>query len=82
MQRDVTDVQPELNSAMMNALSNNPELFRTMMQSNPMMTRLMETNPQLAQALNNPEVLRDAARAMSSPVRPIIQTSVTNVLFP
>ena len=29
----------------------------------------METNPQLAQALNNPEVLRDAARAMSSPVR-------------
>ena len=54
---------------MMNALSNNPELFQAMMQSNPMMTRLMETNPQLAQTLNNPEVLRDAARAMSSPVR-------------
>lgn len=61
-------IQPEVNSAMMNALSNNPELFRTMMQSNPMMTRLMESNPQLAQALNNPEVLRDAARAISSPV--------------
>jgi ubiquilin len=68
-------VQPEMNNAMMNALTNNPELFRAMMQSNPIMQRLMETNPQLAQALNNPDVLRDAARAMSSPVRYLVYGS-------
>lgn len=54
---------------MMQALMNNPELLRTMMQSNPVMQNLMEQNPQMAQVLNNPEVLRDAMRAMSSPVR-------------
>jgi hypothetical protein len=57
-----------MDNAFMNAMLENPDMLRAIMQADPTMHRLMESNPQLAQALNNPSVLRDAMRAMSSPV--------------
>lgn len=56
-------------SPIVNMMLSNPDLLRTIMQSNPAIQRLVEGNPQMAEVLNNPEVLRDAMRVMSNPVR-------------
>jgi hypothetical protein len=54
----------------MRMLADNPEVLRTMMQSNPAIQRLIQSNPQFAEVFNNPQVITDAMRAMSNPVRP------------
>eukprot|EP00210_Caulerpa_lentillifera_P008454 g8066.t1 len=53
--------------AMMQSILNNPELIQSFMQSNPTFRQLMEQNPELAQALNNPEMIRESLRLVSNP---------------
>lgn len=53
--------------AMMQSMLNNPELIQSFMQSNPTFRQLMEQNPELAQALNNPEMIRESLRLVSNP---------------
>ncbi|OII72062.1 uncharacterized protein cubi_01395 [Cryptosporidium ubiquitum] len=57
---------PDLNSLMnspifqqsINELANNPQLVRSILQSNPMFAQLSANNPMLDQMLNNPEMMR------------------------
>ena len=48
---------PMINQMMQNVL-NNPEQLRMMMDANPMMRQLRETNPQMAAMMDNPETMR------------------------
>mmetsp|Transcript_5235 Transcript_5235/g.9973 ORF Transcript_5235/g.9973 Transcript_5235/m.9973 type:complete len:589 (-) Transcript_5235:76-1842(-) len=43
---------------MMNNLMSDPATMQLMMQSNPMLRQLSETNPQIAQMMSNPEFMR------------------------
>jgi ubiquilin len=54
---------------MFQALLNNPEAMRNLMNNNPVVQRLTETNPEIAQVLSNPETMQHAMRMMSNPVR-------------
>lgn len=95
-----------MNSPMMQTMMNNPELLRSIFQSNPQiqqvraetpppqththrwpgslpeargtrtladrrtaLPQLMNTNPEVASMLNNPELLRESLRMASNPVR-------------
>jgi ubiquilin len=57
---------------MIQALLNNPEAMRNMMNNNPVVQRLAETNPEIAQVLSNPETMQHAMRMMSNPVRYVV----------
>ena len=52
----------------MQQMADNPELMRSMMQSNPMVRQMIEQNPQMAEVFDNPQVLADMMRAHSNPV--------------
>lgn len=54
---------------MIDAITNNPEMLRTMMQANPAVQRLIESNPQFGEVFNNPQLIAENLRAMSNPVR-------------
>ncbi|KAK9820265.1 hypothetical protein WJX72_008285 [[Myrmecia] bisecta] len=56
-----------LNSPMMQQMMNNPELLRTLMQANPAVQQLMDSNPELAQLFNNPQLLRETLQTASNP---------------
>lgn len=56
-----------MNSPMMQAAMNNPELLRTMLQSNPMVREVADRNPEVAQLLNNPQLLRESMQIFSNP---------------
>jgi len=42
----------------MQSLMSNPELMRTIIQSNPQMQAIIEQNPEIGHVLNDPAVLR------------------------
>lgn len=56
-----------LNNPMMQAVLNNPDLLRSIFQSNPAIRNLMEQNPEFAQLLNNPQLLRESLQMASNP---------------
>lgn len=56
-----------MDSPMMQGIMSNPELIRSMMQSNPAMQQLLEQNPQLNHIMNDPELLRQSMEAMRNP---------------
>ena len=45
----------------------NPEMIRSVVSSNPQIQSLMERNPELSHALNNPDVMRQAMQVMRNP---------------
>jgi hypothetical protein len=57
-------------SMMLEAVANNPELLRSMIQANPIIQRLIERNPQFGEVFNNPQLLADSMRALGNPVCP------------
>lgn len=42
--------------------------------------QLMESNPEFAQILNNPQMLRESLQVASNPVCPLLPTSVAEPL--
>lgn len=60
-------LQQMLNSPIMSAMLDNPEVLRSMMQANPQMREVMENNPELAHVLNDPEVLRQSLQTSRNP---------------
>eukprot|EP00197_Chlamydomonas_leiostraca_P015521 CAMPEP_0202867466 /NCGR_PEP_ID=MMETSP1391-20130828/9451_1 /ASSEMBLY_ACC=CAM_ASM_000867 /TAXON_ID=1034604 /ORGANISM="Chlamydomonas leiostraca, Strain SAG 11-49" /LENGTH=315 /DNA_ID=CAMNT_0049547513 /DNA_START=22 /DNA_END=966 /DNA_ORIENTATION=+ len=60
-------MQAMMSSPMMQSMLNNPELLRSMMQSNPMVQQLMERHPELAGVLNDPATLRQSLQIASNP---------------
>lgn len=56
-----------MNSPIVQSMLDNPELLRSVFQSNPAIRELMERNPELAQMLNNPAVLRESMQMASNP---------------
>ena len=57
---------PMMRSAM-DEMSRNPELLRQMMQSDPRMREVMEANPELGHALNDPETIRRTLEVARNP---------------
>ena len=51
----------------MDGTSRNPELLRQMMQSDPRMREVMEANPELGHALNDPETIRRTLEVARNP---------------
>lgn len=49
---------PEIRS-MMDSITSNPETFRAMVDSNPMMRQMMQNNPAAASMMSNPEMMRN-----------------------
>jgi hypothetical protein len=56
------------NSMMLEAVANNPELLRSVVQAHPVLQRLIERNPQFGEVFNNPQLLGDSLRALANPV--------------
>lgn len=56
-----------MNSPMMQAIMENPDVMQSIIQSNPQMRQLMETNPEIGHILNNPEHMRQAMEMMRNP---------------
>eukprot|EP00193_Tetraselmis_chui_P009470 CAMPEP_0177768520 /NCGR_PEP_ID=MMETSP0491_2-20121128/9766_1 /TAXON_ID=63592 /ORGANISM="Tetraselmis chuii, Strain PLY429" /LENGTH=507 /DNA_ID=CAMNT_0019285335 /DNA_START=343 /DNA_END=1866 /DNA_ORIENTATION=+ len=56
-----------MDSPVMQSMLDNPEMLRSIFQSNPAIRDLMERNPDLAQMLNNPQVLRESMQMASNP---------------
>ncbi|GER50200.1 ubiquitin 1 [Striga asiatica] len=64
MMRDI------MNTPAMQSLTNNPEIIRSLIMSNPRMREIIDRNPELAHVLNDPELMcemmRNTDRAMSN----------------
>lgn len=56
-----------MDNPMMQALLNDETLMQNMIENSPQIRRLTESNPDMAAALRNPQVLRDAMQAMRNP---------------
>ena len=56
-----------LNSPLMSSILDNPEVLRSMFQANPGMRQVMEENPELAHALNDPALLRQSLQSARNP---------------
>jgi len=98
-----------MNSPVMQSMMDNPELLRTVLQSNPgiqqvdsaccicyswhrcmqlvcslearcgWLPQVMAANPDFAQMLNNPEMLRESLRLATNPVRMLSSSRIFNV---
>lgn len=58
-----------MNSPLTQSLLSNPETLRSIIDSDPRLRGVFEQNPQLRHALSDPNVLREAFEAASSPAR-------------
>eukprot|EP00189_Rhodosorus_marinus_P011906 CAMPEP_0184740158 /NCGR_PEP_ID=MMETSP0315-20130426/3163_1 /TAXON_ID=101924 /ORGANISM="Rhodosorus marinus, Strain UTEX LB 2760" /LENGTH=509 /DNA_ID=CAMNT_0027209643 /DNA_START=114 /DNA_END=1643 /DNA_ORIENTATION=+ len=56
-----------MDSPLMRTLTDNPELVRQMILSNPQLQQFREQNPEIAQLFNNPETFRQALETMRNP---------------
>ena len=65
MMRDMLN-SPMMRSAM-DEMARNPEMLRQMIQSDPRMREVMEANPELSHALNDPETLRRTFEVAANP---------------
>lgn len=64
---DPNAIRQLMNSPFMRAMMANPELLRTIIDSNPQMRELRERNPELNYILNDPQLLRESMEAMQNP---------------
>jgi ubiquilin len=60
-------MQAALSSPLMDSMMQNPELLASLISSNPAMREMMERSPELAHALRDPSVLRQALEAARNP---------------
>jgi ubiquilin len=56
-----------MESPMMRQMMDSPELLNSLLNANPQTRAVMQSNPELAQALRDPETLRMMTRAASNP---------------
>ncbi|CAJ0578293.1 unnamed protein product, partial [Mesorhabditis spiculigera] len=63
--RDV--MRQMMDSPLMQGIMNNPQIFQTMISSNPQMQQLVESNPELAHMLNDPEMIRRTMEVVRNP---------------
>ena len=56
-----------MQSPMVSAMLDNPEVLRSMLQANPQMRQVMENNPELGHLLNDPQILRQSLQASRNP---------------
>merc|ERR1719277_2224926 len=52
---------------MMQQMMSDPETIRAMMRMNPQLNQLMETRPEIARLLEDPEVLQQSMQMMANP---------------
>ncbi|XP_067933008.1 ubiquilin-2-like [Watersipora subatra] len=65
--RNPESMRQILESPMMHAIFNNPEVMRSMITSNPQMRELMESNPEINHMLNNPDLMRQTLELVRNP---------------
>ncbi|CAL6013460.1 Ubiquitin_protein [Hexamita inflata] len=58
-----------MNNPIAKQMFNNPEFIKQQMTNNPIMQDLAKKNPELAEALEDPEVMKQLADVMSDPVK-------------
>jgi len=56
-----------LDNPLVQSMTSNPELMRSIMMSNPEMQQLMERNPGISHLLNNPDLMRQTMEMMRNP---------------
>jgi len=56
-----------LDNPLVQSMTSNPELMRSIMMSNPEMQQLMERNPEISHLLNNPDLMRQTMEMMRNP---------------
>ncbi|XP_057308497.1 ubiquilin-1-like [Hydractinia symbiolongicarpus] len=56
-----------LDNPLIQNITSNPDLMRSVMTSNPEMQNLMERNPEISHLLNNPELMRQTMEMMRNP---------------
>jgi len=56
-----------IQEAVLNSVLNNPEVLQTFMRNNPTFQQLLDQNPELAHAMNNPELIRESLRLLNNP---------------
>ncbi len=56
-----------MDSPLTQSLMSNPEIMRSLIQSNPQMQQLMDRNPEINHMLNNPEILRQTMEIARNP---------------
>ncbi|CAF4994414.1 unnamed protein product, partial [Rotaria magnacalcarata] len=52
---------------MVQSITSNPDLLRSLLLSNPQMRDLMERNPEISHLLNNPDLLRQTMEYARNP---------------
>ncbi|XP_053991863.1 ubiquilin-1-like [Hylaeus volcanicus] len=73
---DPSVMQDVMNSPMMRSLMSNPEIFRTLLDSNPQIRQLREQHPELNYLLNDSELLQQSMQAMQNPS--LMQEMISN----
>lgn len=56
-----------MENPMVQQMLENPEMMRSMIQSNPMMRAMIEQNPQIEHVLTDPQLMRQAMQAAANP---------------
>merc|ERR1712079_583852 len=56
-----------MDSPLTQSLVSNPEIVRSMIESNPQMRQLMDRNPEIGHMLNNPDILRQTMEVVRNP---------------
>ena len=56
-----------MDSPLTQSLMSNPEIVRSMIESNPQMRQLIERNPEIGHMLNNPNILRQTMEVARNP---------------
>eukprot|EP01064_Diplonema_japonicum_P031495 TRINITY_DN5661_c1_g1_i1.p1 TRINITY_DN5661_c1_g1~~TRINITY_DN5661_c1_g1_i1.p1 ORF type:complete len:306 (+),score=79.74 TRINITY_DN5661_c1_g1_i1:82-918(+) len=65
---ETPDPQNAMMAPILDMLGNNPEMMRSMMTAaNPNLSKAMETNPQIAAVMNDPNTMKQAAEMMRNP---------------
>lgn len=57
-----------MSNPLVQSMMNNPDIMRSMIQSNPRLQQVMDAHPEMAAMLNDPNTMRETMRIMSNPV--------------
>lgn len=64
---DPAQLRQLMDSPMVQSITSNPDLLRSLLLSNPQMRDLMERNPEISHLLNNPDLLRQTMEYARNP---------------
>jgi len=56
-----------MDNPIFNAMLNNPDTMKSMMESNPQLKKILDSNPELRHAMNNPSTMNEMMRTMRNP---------------